>query len=301
MRVLITGATGLIGSNLIVKLQSMGYEVAFLTTSKNKINSLNGCKGYYWNPSTGEVDATCLSGVTIIYNLAGSSINGSWSKKGKEEIIQSRINSSTTLYELLKNNKHEVYQVISASAIGIYDTVNRIQDEENFKVANNFLGKVVDEWEKFNSRFAELQIKTTIIRVGLVLDREGGALAEMEKIAKKGVLSVLGSGKQYYSWIHISDLIHVFTFVLERELDGIFNAVAPTPENNRDFTKALIFVMNTKNYLPAVPSWILRLVLGEKAMLVTKGQLISCSKLLKYDFHFQYPTLDLALGELYSH
>ncbi len=300
MRVLITGATGLIGSNLIVKLQSMGYEVAFLTTSKNKLDSLDGCKGYYWNPSTGEVDVNCLDGVAIIYNLAGSSINDSWSKEGKELIIQSRINSSTTLYELLKNNKHEVYQVISASAIGIYETVNRIQDEENYKVANNFLGKVVDEWEKFNSRFEELQIKTTIVRVGLVLDRKGGALAEMEKIAKKGVLSILGSGKQYYSWIHITDLIHVFTFVLERKLNGIFNAVAPTPETNRDFTKVLAVVMDTKVYLPAVPSWLLRLVLGEKAMLVTKGQLVSCSKLLKHDFHFQYPTLDLALRELFS-
>jgi len=300
MRILITGATGLIGSKLAIKLLELGYEVAYLTTSSKKIGKLNGCDGFYWNPAVNEVDVACLQNVSIIFNLAGSSINGSWSKAGKDEIVNSRIKASKVLYKLLEENPNQVQQVISASAIGIYETLDRIQDEEHYNVAHNFVGKVTKLWEKENSHFNDLNINTCLIRIGLVLDRQGGALAEMEKVAENGLISILGSGKQYYSWIHIDDLVNIFVFAAERGLKGVYNAVAPTPETNRGFTDELCKVLNRNVRLPRIPSWLLRIALGEKAMLVSKGQLVSCSKLLKEDYIFQYSTLSEALNQLYD-
>ncbi|WP_158962805.1 TIGR01777 family oxidoreductase [Myroides fluvii] len=299
MRVLVTGATGLVGRELLRQLQAKGDEVVFLTTDKDKRNVLKDCQGYYWNPKTGEIDSNCLVDVEVIIHLAGSSIDGSWSKQGKQMIIHSRVEASQTLYQLLSEQKHKVKQIICASAVGIYDTLDDIQTEEDYTPATNFLGQVVQQWEGENRRFEQLGISVALLRIGLVLSREGGALPHIEQMANYYLASPLGRGTQYYSWIHLQDLARIFLFVKDHHLQGVFNAVAPNPETNKQFTKSLCQAVGKKMILPAVPSFVLRLVLGEKAMLVTTGQRISCSKLLKLNFTFHFSTLPQALENLY--
>jgi len=300
MCVLITGATGLVGQALIKQLQTEGEEVVFLTTAKNKLDALPGCQGYYWNPQTREIDPNCLIGVKVIIHLAGSSINGSWSKEGKQQIITSRIEASQTLYQLLSEHPHQVKQIICASAVGIYDTLATVQTEDNYTPAINFLGQVVQQWEGENRRFEALGISVALLRIGLVLAREGGALPHIERMANYYLASPLGSGKQYYSWIHLTDLVRIFLFVKQHQIDGALNAVAPNPETNKQFTKLLCQALGRKMLLPAVPSWVLRLVLGEKAMLVTKGQQIRCQRLQQLAFQFKFPTLPQAFSALYG-
>lgn len=300
MKVLVTGATGLVGKELLKQLLENGDEVVFLTTAQDKLNSLKGCQGFYWNPKNREIDVNCLTGVETIIHLAGSSINGSWSKMGKQEIINSRVEASQTLYQLLSQQKHQVKQIICASAVGIYDTVDDIQTEENYTPATNFLGQVVQQWEGENRRFEQLGIPVAFLRIGLVLSRKGGALPHIEQMANYYLASPLGRGTQYYSWIHLSDLISIFIFVMNHRLQGAFNAVAPHPETNKQFTKYLCQAVGKNMILPAVPTFVLRLVLGEKAMLVTEGQRISCGKLLALNFQFQFPTLSEAFTDLYK-
>lgn len=300
MKVLVTGATGLVGRQLVQQLQAKGIEVAFVTTAKDKLTELSGCQGFYWNPRQGEIDPLCLTGVEVIVHLAGSSIDGSWSSEGKRLIINSRLQASQTLYQLLHQHPHQVKQVICASAVGIYDTIDAVQAEDNYTPATNFLGKVVQQWEGENRRFADLGLSVAILRIGLVLSREGGALPHIEQMGKYYLASPLGSGKQYYSWIHLTDLVRLFLFVMERGLTGAFNAVAPQPETNKNFTRALCHALNRKMILPAVPTWVLRLVLGEKAMLVTEGQYVSCTKVEQLGFSFCFSALSQAFENLYD-
>jgi len=299
MRVLVTGATGLVGRALLKQLQAKGDEVVFLTTAQNKLNAIPNCPGFYWNPQTRQIDPACLAQVDVIIHLAGSSIDGSWSKEGKQSIINSRVEASQTLYQLLSQHPHQVKQIVCASAVGIYDTLDEPQTEEHYTPATNFLGKVVQQWEGENRRFEDLGIPVALLRIGLVLAREGGALPHIEKMANYYLASPLGKGTQYYSWIHIQDLARIFLFVMNNRLQGAFNAVAPKPETNAQFTKLLSQAVGRKMVLPPVPAWVLRLVLGEKAMLVTEGQYISCDKLLQLDFSFHFPTLPQALKHLY--
>lgn len=300
MRVLVTGATGLVGKQLVQQLQASGIEVAFVTTAKDKLGALAGCQGYFWNPQQGIIDPLCLSGVEVIFHLAGSSIDGAWSSQGKQLIINSRVEASQTLYQLLAQQPHQVKQIICASAVGIYDTLDTVQSEDNYTPATNFLGKVVQQWEGENRRFEDLGISVAFLRIGLVLSRDGGALPHIEQMAKYYLASPLGSGKQYYSWIHITDLVRLFLFVMQRGLSGEFNAVAPKPETNKAFTRALCQALNRKMILPAVPAFVLRLVLGEKALLVTEGQYVSCQKVVQLNFTFQFVSLTQAFEDLYN-
>lgn len=296
MRVLITGATGFIGSRICKALISKGVEVNYLTRSLSE-NKLIGAKGFLWDPYKEQIDLTCLEGVEVIIHLAGSSIADSWSTKGKQLIMDSRVIPTAFLVQTLKNNTHEVKRVIGASAIGIYSDINEIQSEDNFTKANNFLGKVVQQWEDGNNAFKELGLMVSLIRIGLVLDMQECALATMVKPVKLWLGAPIGTGKQYYSWIHIKDLVRLFVYVLEHNLEGIYNAVAPEPLTNREFTKILGQALKRPIWMPAIPEGVIRLALGEKAILVTEGQRVDSSKIRKEGFEFDFNTLKVALDD----
>ncbi|MDM1345864.1 TIGR01777 family protein [Myroides marinus] len=296
MRVLITGATGFIGSRICKALISKGIEVNYLTRSLSD-EKLIGAKGFLWDPYKEQIDLTCLEGVEVIIHLAGSSIADSWSTKGKQLIMDSRVIPTAFLVQTLKNNTHEVKRVIGASAIGIYSDINEIQSEDNFTKANNFLGKVVQQWEDGNNAFKELGLMVSLIRIGLVLDMQECALATMVKPVKLWLGAPIGTGKQYYSWIHIKDLVRLFVYVLEHNLEGIYNAVAPEPLTNREFTKILGQALKRPIWMPAIPEGVIRLALGEKAILVTEGQRVDSSKIRKEGFEFDFNTLKVALDD----
>lgn len=298
MRVLITGATGFIGRRLAIQLLEKEIEVYFLSTSQK--SHIPNCKAFYWNPEEELFDSACLEGVDVLVHLAGSSISGSWSAKGKQQILHSRTRSSAFLVAQLNQHIHSIKHIVGASAIGIYANTVDVQSEEQFDKATNFLGEVVTQWENATDQFASCGLAICKIRIGLVLDKKEGALPKMANIVNNNVGSVIGSGKQYYSWIHIDDLIGCFTFAILNQLTGVYNGVAPHPVTNSVFMTTLAQALGKKLWLPAVPSWFMKLVLGEKSQLILEGQNVSNHKIEKEGFHFKYVTLEHALKQIYS-
>lgn len=299
MKILITGATGLIGTELVALLLQNGVTVHYLTTSKKKIESKPNYHGFYWNPNQGIIDENALMGVDSIIHLAGATISKRWTPKYKQEIIESRILSSNVLYKALKEHPHSVKQLISASAIGIYpDSLTKIYTEENNEVDESFLGKVVMKWEESVNKFKSLNIKVAKIRTGLVLTNKGGALPEMEKPIKMGIGSPFGSGKQIQSWIHIHDLVELYLFAVEHELDGAYNAVASNPVTNKKLTQEIAAVLKKPLFMPNIPKFLMSLVLGEMHTILFASQNVSNKKIESKGFKFKYSQVDKALMNL---
>ena len=301
MKLLITGATGLIGSEITRQAQLRGYTIHYLTTDTNKIEKKDHYRGFYWNTETGEVNPQCLNGVSKIINLAGASISQRWTKEYKQTIIDSRVNSIKTLYKLLKENAHRIDQFCSASAMGIYpSSLSKRYNENETGINAGFLGKVVKTWEHEADTIAELGIVVTKIRIGLVLTDEGGVLQEMAKPIKMGVGAAIGSGKQWQSWIHIKDLANLFLFTLENGLDGIFNGVASNPVSNKELTKALAHNLNRSIFLPNVPEFAIKLALGEMATITLESQFLLNDKIKDAGFVFEFENLEKALTHLFK-
>lgn len=298
MKVLITGATGFIGQALSSYLLGKGYTVNYLTMNPNKVQVATRYHGYVWNPYKDEIDLDCLTGVDVIVHLAGENISGSWSKTGKRKILNSRLIASHFLYKTLEQLEHQVKQIVCASAIGIYSDLSSWQTEADFKISTGFLGEVVQKWEAENNKFQSLGLDVCLLRIGLVLSAKEGALPHLIKPIKWNMGAVLGSGDQFYSWIHIEDLIRVFLFSIEKSLDGVFNAVAPHPVTHKELIEEVARKLNKWLWLPAIPSALLHLALGEKKALVTEGQKVSSEKLVIQGFVFRYSLLQEALNKL---
>ena len=296
MKILITGATGLVGVEIVKLCLAKKYTVHYLTTSKTKIVNEKNYKGFYWDPSTQEIDKNCLIGIDAIINLAGASISKKWTTSHKKAILNSRIDSLRLLHRLLSENKHTVKQLCSASALGIYpSSLTEKYDESYDFVSSSFLGEVVKAWEKAIDSFQSIDLKITKIRIGIVLSNDGGALAEMIRPMKLGVGAPLGSGKQWQSWIHITDLANMFLFVLKQKLSGIYNAAASNPVTNAELTKAIAKQLKKRLFLPNVPTFMMNLILGEMSAIVLESQYLKNDKIKKDDFVFEYDTLEDAL------
>lgn len=299
MTVLITGATGLVGQELVSLLLQNGFTVHYLSTSKSKLVSQNNYKGFYWNPKTSEIDLNALTDVEVIVHLAGASVAKKWTPSYKQEIIESRVLSTRLLYKTLQKNLHQVKQIVSASAIGIYpNDLNYIYHETDNKVDNSFLGNVVQQWEEEVNQFEKLHINVAKIRIGIVLAKNGGALQEMVKPIKMGVGAAFGSGLQYQSWIHIQDLVAIFQFVIQNQLSGVFNGVAPYPVTNSELTKAIAKTLGKPFFLPNIPQFAMKIILGEMHQILFSSQHVSCKKLLDLKYQFKFASLDKALNDL---
>lgn len=302
MRVLITGATGLIGKKITELCHEKGFKVNYLSTSKDKLQNSDDYRGYYWDPSNGEIDSSCLDGVGTIINLAGENVFQPWTRKAKARILNSRLDSLNLLFKTLEETSNEVGQLISASAIGIYESsYQKMHTEDAKKVDNSFLGKVTQQWEAAANQFNDLGLRVSIIRIGLVLSDEGGALAQMQKPFKYNLGAALGSGKQWQSWIHIEDLARIFVHVLQKGLAGIYNAVAPNPVTNKTLTFQLAKIMGKKIWLPNVPAPVLKISMGEMSQIILSSQLVCSKKINETGFNFHYINLEKALRDLLNH
>ena len=300
MRVLITGATGLIGNMITRHCHAKGIEVNYLTTSKGKIQKQDNYRGFYWNPSTGEIDTKCLNSVGTIINLAGASVFQPWTKSNKEKILNSRLDSLNLLYKILKENDHEVGQLVSASAIGIYpSSFQKMRYEDDREVSDNFLGKVVQKWEAAADKLEDLKLRIAKVRIGLVLAADGGALPVMQQPLKYGLGASLASGKQWQSWVHIQDLSRIFIHIFSNGLTGIYNGVAPNPVTNLDLTEQLAKTMNKSLWLPKVPAVFIKLVTGKMSSLVLDSQLVSSDKIQASGFNFYYINFQQAIEDLW--
>ena len=302
MKVLVTGATGLVGQVIVKELKEQSIPVHYFTTSRKKIVSEEGYKGFYWNPSKMEFDSDAFEGVTTIINLAGATIAKKWTSSYKAKILQSRLNSLKTLRAGLEQTEtHNIDALISASAIGIYPTSLTTYYEEHDKgVDDSFLGEVVEAWEKEMDTFSDSGIKVAKLRIGVVLSDKGGALPKMAQPIANYVGAAFGSGNQWQSWIHITDLARMFIYVMEKGLIGTFNAVAPNPVTNAKLTKELAKVLNKPLLLPNVPKVMMELVLGEMAYLLFASQRVSSKRIEKNGFIFTYKNICTALESFYD-
>ncbi len=299
MKVLITGATGLIGSEIVKQCIDKGWTVNYLTQSEEKIEDKKNYHGFHWDIEAAEIDTKCFEGVDCIINLAGASIAERWTDSYKKTIIDSRINSLHFLKNALKNSGLTVNHIISASAIGVYpDSKTKYFDEKYSSISESFLGEVVEKWESALDEFNRLGMKTSKVRIGLVLSTEGGALPQMLKPIKMYAGAPFGDGKQWQSWIHIHDLANLFIFVAEQELTGVYNAVAPNPVTNEELTKEVADNLGKPLFLPNIPEVAMKVVLGEMHILLFDSQRVSSEKIESEGFSFKYPNLRPALKDL---
>lgn len=299
MRVLITGATGLIGKVLVKQCLKQQIDVHYLTTSKSKLEDTENYKGFYWNPRLGEINSDAIQGVDAIIHLAGATIAKRWTSDYKTEILESRVLTGNLLFNTLQKNEHVIKHFISSSGVNVYPSdYNELYTEDFKGVDDSFLGNVVVSWEEVADKFNHLNIKVSKIRTGMVLDSKEGALPQIIKPIKFGVGAALGSGNQWQSWIHLQDIAKIYLHVLTSKLEGTFNAVAPEPVTNSEMTKVLAKHLKKPLILPNVPEFALKLILGEMATLLTSSQNVSSQKIEKTGFKFDYPNLTEAVKDL---
>lgn len=301
MKILITGATGLVGRELVKLLLARNHSVNYLTTSISKIESKPNYQGFYWNPQQGKIDENCLYEVDAIVHLAGASISKRWTNAYKQEIIESRILSAELLYNLVKKHPNSVKQFVSASGTAIYpESFTKVYDENTKVTEDSFLSNVVKKWEESADRFQVLGLKVCKIRTGIVLSEQGGALPEMVKPIKMGFGAAFGSGRQTQSWIHIEDLAALYLFVIEKQLEGTFNAVTSNPVSNAMLTKVIAKILKKPLWLPNIPEFIMKLVLGEMSYLLFSSKNLSSQKIQDIGFEFKFPQLEQAIRDLYK-
>ncbi|MFC7358406.1 TIGR01777 family oxidoreductase [Jejudonia soesokkakensis] len=299
MKVLITGATGLIGSKLAKDCMDEGMTVHYLTTSKEKIKNEPSYKGFYWDPSKSILDNKCFEGVTVIINLVGATISKRWTKSYKKEILESRTQTANLLYQTLLSNGHDVKHFISASGVSIYpNSKTKLYTEESQEVDDTFLAEVVVAWEAAADQFKNLGMEVTKIRTGVVLAKEDGALPKLVEPIQANIGAPLGSGKQWQSWIHLEDICNIYLYVLNNTIEGTINAVAPTPVTNKKMTQEIARILDKSLWLPNIPGFILKIALGEMSVLVLEGQLVSSRKIEKLGFIFRHSNIESALRDL---
>lgn len=299
MRVLIAGATGLVGKELVELCHENDIKVHYLTTSKSKIKNFENYKGFYWDPSTGAIDPKAFENIIAVINLAGTSISNRWTAANKKEIYDSRIESANLIYNTLSNHNNQVTHYISASAVGIYPpSFTAMYTEDSDVVDDSFLGGVVKDWEAAANQFKELGVRVATIRTGVVLDEEEGAFPKLVQPIKMGVGSPLGNGKQWMSWIHVEDVAKVYMHCLQQGVEGVINAVAPSPVTNSYMTKRIAEQLDKELWAPKVPAFVLRIVLGEMATLALDGQLVHSNRLKKQGFKFRFINVESAIKDL---
>lgn len=298
MKVLITGATGLVGKTITKLCLDEKIEVNYLTTSLTKIENKPHYKGFYWNPVSGEIDINCLIGVDAVIHLAGATIAKRWTASYKTEIIESRVLSASLLYNTLQKHENNVKHFITASGINVYPSdFETIYDENETQTDDSFLGNVVVSWEEAADKFSLLGIQVSKIRTGMVLDTSEGALPKMAQPIKLGFGAPLGSGKQWQSWIHIEDIAAMYLYVLKNKLEGIYNGVSPQPVTNKALTKAIAKELKKPLWLPNVPPFMLKLILGEMATLLLSSQKVNSQKIMQAGFNFRYPDIETAIKD----
>lgn len=292
-KILITGGTGLIGKRLQKKLIEKKYEVVILSRNPKKKNE------FLWNISNEFIDDNAFANITHIIHLAGAGIaDKRWTDEQKKILIDSRVQSANLLFKKIKELKIQLKGFISASGIGYYGAItsDKIFTEDDLP-ENDFISKVCVQWEKAAHQFKKLNVPVTIIRTGIVLSEIGGALP---KINTPLFLANIGSGKQYMPWIHIDDLCNIYLKAIKtNNFTGTYNAVAPEHQTNKNFTKILSKVIH-KPVLPFnVPSFILKIILGEMNVLLLKGSPISYKKIEKH-YSFIFSDLQSALKDIYK-
>jgi uncharacterized protein len=297
--ILLTGGTGLVGRPLTQLLLDAGYRVSHLSRSPGEDPQV---KTFLWDVGKGVIDEHCIDGIDIIIHLAGAGIaEKKWTAERKKEIIDSRTKSIALIYQLLKTKEHQVKSVISASAIGYYSDRGDELMTETSPPAADFMGKCCVEWEAAVDKGKELGLQITKLRTGVVLDKEGGALEKMALPVKLYAGSPLGSGKQWVPWIHIQDAVDMYRFAIEKEnFEGTYNMVAPNPVTNKQLTQAIAKQLHKPLWLPNIPAFFLKLLMGEMSTIALASTRVSAQKIEDAGFKFKFDDIAAALRQIYG-
>lgn len=297
--VLITGGTGSIGRRLTQLLRQQGFQVSLLSRSDKQLPDVTV---YQWDIKKGTIDPKAITTADYIVHLAGEGIADSrWTDERKDEILGSRLQSTELLAKALSENKNNVKAFIGASAIGYYggDTDDRPLNETS-PAGTDFLAQVVRAWERSEDRVAALGIRTVKFRIGVVLMTDGGALPKLAQPVRLGAGAPIGSGQQYISWIHVDDLCQLFCAALmDESWQGVYNAVAPNPVTNETLTRTIANVLHRPMLLPNVPTFAIKLLYGEMAIVVTGGNYVLNKRIAdETSFTYTFSNLTNALEDL---
>ena len=301
--ILITGGTGLVGKAITKRLTEKNYEVIILTRSLKDVATQKNVSYALWNVKEKQIDLNAIKKADAIIHLAGAGVmDKKWTEEYKQEIKDSRIKSSQLLLNTLKNIEHKVQVIVSASAIGWYGEDKKAGHffSENEPADTAFLGEVCKEWEESIEPAIAMGIRVVRLRTGIVLSNAGGAYPEFKASLKFGIASILGSGKQMISWIHIDDLCREYIFALEQDkMQGSYNAVTPHPVSNKKMTLTIAENLKGKFYLPVhVPQFVLNVMLGKRSEEILKSTTVSTDKIKKAGFTFLYPTIEASIAAI---
>jgi uncharacterized protein len=297
-KVLITGGTGLIGSRLTELLKEKGYEILLLSRSPK---SGAGAKQFLWDIEKGSIAQEAIEQADYIVHLAGENIaKEKWTASRKKQLLESRTKSSELLYKALKENPNKVQAVIAATAIGYYGDSGDTLVDETAKPGKGFLPDLCVAWEKSEQPIAE-NTRLVQLRIGIVLSSKGGALVELAKPVHFGLGAYIGSGTQYYSWIHIDDLCGIIIHAIEdEEVNGVYNAVAPVPVQNKNLVDAIRTALNKLSVGIPSPPFVIKMLLGEMATAVLDSCRASSKKIEQAGYKFKFNTPLPALNDLYK-
>jgi uncharacterized protein (TIGR01777 family) len=300
MKLLITGGSGTLGQKITKLALSKNYQVNILTRNKKLSSNESGLEYFYWNPSLSIIDDNCFLGVDSIINLSGYNVFCYWSNKNKSKILKSRIESTSFILSQIKEKNIKIKSFVSASGIAAYkDSLTDISSEDHgVNIPSSFINQVVNKWESKVRDYEKIlpEVSFSILRVGLVLSNSGGLFKITKNLSKLFLLSPLGIGNQWQSWIHIDDVSIIFLRSIENDEKGIFNLVSPNPVTQEDLLKKIALFNNSKVIFPIIPTFLVKAIFGEMSELVLSSQKVRSNRL--NDYVFKFSEIDEAISDL---
>ena len=300
MKLLITGGSGTLGQKITKLALSKNYKVNILTRNKKLSSNYSGLEYFYWDPGQGIIDSNCFVGVDSIINLSGFNVFCYWSNKNKSKILKSRIESTSFILSHIKEKNIKIKSFVSASGIAAYkDSLTDISSEDHgVNIPSSFINQVVNKWESKVRDYEKIlpEVSFSILRVGLVLSNSGGLFKITKNLSKLFLLSPLGIGNQWQSWIHIDDVSIIFLRSIEKDEKGIFNLVSPNPVTQEDLLKKIALFNNSKVIFPNIPTFLVKAIFGEMSELVLSSQKVRSNRL--NDYVFKFSEIDEAIRDL---